>query len=206
MKFIKEHWLQLIILILLCMLIFSNCHKDKTKQVTTTVIKRDTTIVIKQDVHHTEPTLVKTITVTKDKWDVKYLPDTNYGKLYEQYLLLAKLYMAQNIYSDSTKIDSIGFISVIDTITHNGVKGRKIGYNLHYPTITNTITTTVQEKQKRMLYVGIGLEGNKTQIVNQFNAGLIYKNKRNNLFGFQAGVTSGGVIQFGISKYWKIKL
>ena len=165
------------------------------------IIVRDTVWQKKDSVIYTSPKVVQTIPVKIVS--EKYLPDPNYDKLILQYQELVKLHLAKNIQKDSVKIDSIGFVKVIDTVQNNIVQNRKWEYNLKYPIIKETIIQP--PKKVNQLYIGGGLQGNQYNIINSINGGLLYKNKKDQIYGLSIGINTNGQIVYGVSSYWKIK-
>ena len=165
------------------------------------IVVRDTVWRKKDSVIYTSPKVVQTIPVKVIS--EKYLPDPNYDKLVLQYQELVKLHLAKNIQKDSVQIDSIGFVKVTDTVQNNIVQNRKWEYNLKYPIIKETIIQPL--KKVNQLYIGGGLQGNQYNIINSINGGLLYKNKKDQIYGLSIGVNTNGQIVYGISSYWKIK-
>lgn len=164
-------------------------------------IVRDTVWIHHDSVVITKPQWVKTL---PGSIETKYLPDTNYQKLLVQYQNLLSLYFAKNIMKDSLKIDSIGYVHVKDTVTKNLISGRTYTYDLKYPVITTTIT--LPPDRKNQFYIGGSLQGTMTNPVNQINAGLMLKNRKDQLYGIYTGMNMHGELQFGVSSYWKIHL
>lgn len=165
------------------------------------IIVRDTVWQKKDSVIYTSPKVVQTIPVKIIS--EKYLPDPNYDKLVLQYQELVKLHLAKNIQKDSVRIDSIGFVKVIDTVQNNIVQNRKWEYNLKYPIIKETIIEP--PKKVNQLYIGGGLQGNQYNIINSVNGGVLYKNKKDQIYGLSVGINTNGQIVYGVSSYWKIK-
>ena len=166
------------------------------------IVIRDTIWQKKDSVIYTSPKVVQTIPVKIIS--EKYLPDPNYDKLLLQYQELVKLYLAKNIQKDSVKIDSIGFVKVIDTVQNNIVQNRKWEYNIKYPIIKETIIEP--PKKINQLYIGGGLQGNQYNIINSINGGILYKNKKDQIYGLSVGVNTNGQVVYGVSSYWKINL
>ena len=165
------------------------------------IVVRDTVWQKKDSVIYTSPKVVQTIPVKVIS--EKYLPNPNYEKLVLQYQELVKLHLAKNIQKDSVQIDSIGFVKVIDTVQNNVVQNRKWEYNLKYPIIKETIIQP--PKKTNQLYIGGELQGSQYNIINSINGGLLYKNKKDQIYGLSVGINTNGQIVYGISSYWKIK-
>ena len=165
------------------------------------VVIRDTVWQKKDSVVFTSPKVVQTIPVKIIS--EKYLPDPNYDKLVLQYQELVKLHLAKNIQKDSVQIDSIGFVKVTDTVQNNIVQNRKWEYNIKYPIIKETIIEP--PKKINQLYIGGGLQGNQYNIINSINGGILYKNKKDQLYGLSVGINTNGQVVYGVSSYWKIK-
>ena len=165
------------------------------------IVIRDTVWQKKDSVIYTSPKVVQTIPIKVV--NEKYLPDPNYDKLILQYQEIVKLHLAKNIQRDSVQIDSIGFVKVTDTVQNNVVQNRKWEYNIKYPIIKETIIQP--PKKVNQLYIGGGLQGNQYNIINSINGGLLYKNKKDQIYGLSVGINTNGQIVYGISSYWKIK-
>ena len=165
------------------------------------IVIRDTIWQKKDSVIYTSPKVIQTIPVKIIS--EKYLPDPNYDKLVLQYQELVKLHLSKNVQKDSVKIDSIGFVKVTDTVQNNIVQNRKWEYNLKYPIIKETIIEP--PKKVNQLYIGGGLQGNQYNIINSLNGGLLYKNKKDQIYGLSVGINTNGQVVYGVSSYWKIK-
>ena len=165
------------------------------------IVVRDTVWQKKDSVIYTSPKVVQTIPVKIIS--EKYLPDPNYDKLVLKYQELVKLHLAKNIQKDSVQIDSIGFVKVTDTVQNNIVQNRKWEYNIKYPIIKETVIQP--PKKVNQLYIGGGLQGNQYNIINSINGGILYKNKKDQLYGLSIGVNTNGQVVYGVSSYWKIK-
>lgn len=192
----------IVIIVLILVLFLQRCGKG-TDSVEPKII-RDTTWVIKDSTITTKPEVVGTITVPIDRWNTEYLPDTNYTKLLAQYMDVTNKFLASNIHSDSLKIDSVGYVHVKDTVSQNLITSRSYTYNLKYPIIKETII--IPEEKKTQVYIGGELEGDESQLFSDISAGLLLKNKKDQIFGLSVGYSVYGGIQFGLSSYWKIKL
>ena len=162
-------------------------------------IHKDSTVYSKPSVIKTEP-----YAVPVDRWKTEYLPDTNYSKLVKQYEEVVRELLAKNISKDSLKIDSIGYVHVTDTVSKNIVTGRSYKYSLKYPIVTTTIT--LPEPKKNQFYYGGGLQGGNINAIDQINAGLMFKNKKDQIYNITVGLNSQGRVIYGVNAYWKISL
>ena len=75
---------------------------------------------------------------------------TRYYKTDTIYII--KDYNQVKVYSDTMRIDSLGYAYIQDTISQNKVQGRGFSANFNLPTIT--ITKILETKSKNQLYLG----------------------------------------------------
>jgi hypothetical protein len=109
-------------------------------------------------------------------------------------------YYAKYFYTDTIKVDSLGFIVINDTVTRNLISKRDVQSNIFIPTTTVTNTTYLY---KRELFWGVAVSGNKEQI-QSVNGELMYVNKKRNAYGFGVGVDQNFQPIFTGRLYWKI--
>ena len=67
-------------------------------------------------------------------------------------ITIVKDYNQVNVYSDTMRIDSLGYAYIQDTISQNKIQGRGFSANFNLPTIT--ITKLIEKKDKNQLYLG----------------------------------------------------
>jgi len=204
MKFVKENFLSLITLVLVLVVLLQRCGAPNVSDKPTII--RDTTWIIKDSTIHSKPQIIKTIPVNiyHDTTYREYLPDTNYQKLVIQYQEVVNQLLTKNIQSDSLKVDSIGWVHVLDTVQKNLVVGRGFHYNLKYPIIKETVI--MPPVKKNQLYIGGEVVGTNINLVDGINAGVLLKNKKDQIFGLKAGLTADGQPNIGVSSFWKITL
>jgi hypothetical protein len=135
----------------------------------------------------------------------EYIADTNYSKLKAQYDALVIAYLAKNIYADTVKLDTLGYVTIADTIQKNNLQNRSYKYNYKIPTIHTTTTITKYAPLKNQLYVGGGVDGNKTVGVTNLSAGLLLKTKKDNIYSVTVGSNVEGQINYGFRTFWKLK-
>jgi hypothetical protein len=194
---------EILILALLVIILLQRCGGN-SEHPTAPQITRDTVWVQKNSTIISNPEVVRTVTVPIDRWETEYLPDTNYTKLVKQYTDLAEKFLASNIYRDSLHIDSLGYVLVKDTVAKNMLIGRTFSYDLHYPIIKETIKLSAPKKTQ--WFVGGFVQGEKGTLIDEIGAGLLIKNKKDQIFGGHVGLSTSGAIQIGVSSYWKIKI
>ena len=101
----------------------------------------------------------------------------------------------------------LGFGILTDVISQNSIESREIDWFFKIPTVYNT--TIVKELPKNEFYWGLNGGFNKEDIISNVGAGLILKNKKNNLFQLGLGIQNNSntsqlapFITGGM--YWKI--
>ena len=126
---------------------------------------------------------------------------------------LLKDFFAKNIYKDTLNLpDSLGIVSLIDTITQNKIFGRTFNASVKQRTIKETMI--VKEPAKTQLYYGLNAGFNKEDYVSAVGAGLILKTKKDKIYNLNIGVnnrtvdgTNGSFSPYvGFGTYWKIKV
>jgi hypothetical protein len=140
-----------------------------------------------------------------DTLPAEYIADTNYPKLKAQYDALVVSYLAKNIYADTVKLDTLGYVAVADTVHKNELQNRSYKYNYKIPTITVTNTITKQAPPKGALFIGGGITNTKQLELQTIQGGVLYKTKKDKIFGLHIGINNNSQVIYGVSSYWKIK-
>ena len=154
------------------------------------IIKYETKTVV---LHETDTEYVK------EPW---MIPDSNYAVLKQQFEDLVNLYAVKNIYKDTILVDTIGYITVTDTIQKNKMLQRKYFHLYSIPTIT--ITNVVPLPPKRELFLGAGVTFAYPTVPQGITTGLLFKDKKSRVFGLQCGVNTKGLVTYNASVYWNI--
>jgi hypothetical protein len=99
-------------------------------------------------------------------------------------ITIVKDYNQVKVYSDTMRIDSLGYAYIQDTISQNKIQGRGFSANFNLPTIT--ITKVIQPKPKSEVYLGV--LGDLRAFDNKvgLGLGLGYKTAKNGLFTINA--------------------
>jgi len=99
-------------------------------------------------------------------------------------ITIVKDYNQTKIYSDTIRIDSLGYAYIKDTISQNTIQGRGFSANFNLPTIK--ITQLIEKKPKNELYLGfIGdLKHSNGQI--GIGGSIAFKTAKNTLYSLNA--------------------
>lgn len=204
MDYVKNNFLSFVVIVLITILFLQRCSSDDNSTQAPIII-RDTTWVVKDSVVYSKPQIIKTIKSDSIIREYYRLPDTTpHHTLLSSYNELVERYLETNIQVDSLKIDSLGYVHVMDSVTKNRIVGRTYSYNLKYPLVKET--QYIPLKPKNQVYVGGGIAGTARLNINQINAGLLFKNKKDQIFGASVGLNTLGQVTYGVQSYWKIRL
>lgn len=157
---------------------------------------------------HINDTIIKKVNIVKKEYvyidKPQYKPGETIDTCKARFNDLLKEHLTMNIYSDTIKIDSIGRLIIKDTVWTNKLHGqRKIFADYKIPTITKTVTKF--EEPKRQLYIGGNILGN-TNSLQSITPGILYKNKKDQIYQANIGIGNNGDIIYGLGLYWKIKI
>ena len=201
---IKENLLSVVTLILLTIILLQRC--EGGKDIEAPKIVRDTVWISHDTMVVTKPQIIKTIPidVSRDTIINHYIPDTNYQKLVLQYQEVVNQLLAKNIHQDVIRIDTNGYVKITDTVQRNTVIGRSSEVSIKYPIIKETIT--LPAPKVRQVYAGGQVAGNSAELINSINAGLLLKNKKDQIYGITVGLSAQGQVSYGLQSYWKLKL
>ena len=171
--------------------------------------------VIKHDIDTFE--VVKTKVVTKKGSDIYH--ETIVEKEVQVQVpaivdtqALLKDYYSKVLYKDTLILpDSLGTVSLSDTISQNKIFGRTFNASVKQRTIKETLI--VKELPKTQVYYGFTGGFNKTDVVSNIGGGLLVKTKKDKIYNLGVGVsnrvtdgTNGTLSPYiGGGVYWKIK-
>jgi hypothetical protein len=123
---------------------------------------------------------------------------------------LLKDYYAKFIYKDTLILaDSLGKITIMDTITQNKIWSRTFIANVNSKVIRET--TVVNKPIQPQIYWGLNGGFNKSDIVSFIGTGVMLKTKQDKIYQLNLGVMNNVVENklmpvVGFGTYWKIKL
>jgi hypothetical protein len=201
------------LLVLIAIVVFQQCGGNKKG--TGEIVKVDGKKyeLIKHEIDTVE--VVKTKIVTKKGTDIVHeviLHDTAIKLIDVDTVALLHDYLAKYIYKDTLHLpDSLGEVSLIDTITKNKILGRTFNAKVKQREIKETLI--VKELPKTQVYYGLTGGFNKADVVSNLGAGLLIKTKKDKIYNLGVGIsnrvtdgTNGTLSPYiGGGVYWKIK-
>lgn len=194
-----------IIIAVLVVIIFlqRSCSSVSTTEEPTVVTKYDT--IWKK----THDTITKEVEVVKIEYvkpeGPEYTPGEHIDTCRARFNYLLKQHTVRRTYKDTIKLDSLGTITVIDTVWLNKLSKRTYIKDYKIPLVTKTTTIIKQPDPKRQLYIGGNLFGDKTTL-QSFTPGVLYKDRKDRVYQANVGVNFDGTLIFGVGTYWKINL
>ena len=199
------------LLLLIAIVVFQQCGGNKKG--TGEIVKVDGKKyeLIKHEIDTFE--IVKTKVVTKKGEDIYHetIKEVIIPTIVDTQALLQD-YFAKNIYKDTLNLpDSLGIVSLIDTITQNKILGRTFNASVKQRVIKET--TIVKELPKTKLFYGFEGGFNKADVVSHLGFGVLVNTKKDKIFHLGIGAanrttdgTSGALSPYiGGGVYWKIK-
>lgn len=118
---------------------------------------------------------------------------------------ILKEYYSKYVYIDTLVLnDSLGYITVTDTITNNKILGRLWDSKVNKITITDVIY--LEKDKTNQLFIGGVIGADNVNLVNFIGPSVVFKNKKEQLYSFGAGFSNNRTISIQGGMYWKIKL
>jgi len=204
-KYLNKLDLKVILIIGLLVVVFlmrtCNQNKDKTDTIKINGKKYD---VIQHDIdtqylQHDTIIYKKGKNIIKDTTifvEIPSIVDTN--------KILQDFY-SKNVYKDTITLnDSLGTISLIDTISENKIQDRKYNIKVREKIVKEFLV--VKEPSKGQLYIGGTINVDKINLLNYVGPSLLYKTKKDNLYSFGIGYGINKSVSIQGGTYWKIKL
>lgn len=159
--------------------------------------------VIKHEIDTVD--IVKTKVVTKQGKDI-YHDTTIFVQVPMNIdtLEIIKAYFAKNVFKDTLRLpDSLGYVTVQDTISQNKIADRQYFASVKQRTIKET--TIVKELPKTKIFWGVGAGFDKPDFIHHVDVNLLINTKCDRLYNIGAGVDINKVPFINASIYWKIK-
>jgi hypothetical protein len=212
-SFIKLNFKYLLVAALFLMLYFQGCFdrfvdtQKPTRDTSTTTTQVPQPIIIMPPYTPTQTgSTVFPITIPG-----QYTPSQDVAKLTEQYNELVKQFLAVKTYKDSIQLkdtagNRVGVVDLTQIVSENQLKSTQPSYKLNFPHTTTTITIKEPYKIRNQVFIGGGVGTRlNTNLISEAELGLMFKNKKENMFGL-AGVYDFNNKQPGlkVSYYKKI--
>lgn len=196
------------ITIVIIYLLFRGFNNGVSSPISTTVINGKKYEVVK----YVTDTVVKTITQTKiiKGKDIyhqviveKRLPST------VDTIKIIQDYHNKVVYVDSLKLeDSLGTVTIIDTISNNKIVNRK--WSSFIKQKTNIQKEIIKELPRNQIYFGFNLGISKVELIRNISAGLLLKTKKDKIYQASIGITNVNINNTqpyaSVGMFWKIKL
>lgn len=200
----KINFTYIIIAVLVAIIFLQrSCSSVSTTEQPSVVTKYDT---VWKETHDTITKEVEVVKIQHVKPEgPEYTPGENIDTCRARFNYLLKQHTARRTYKDTIFLDSLGTITVIDTVWLNKLKERTYIKDYKIPFVTKTVTVTQQAEAKRQLYIGGNLFGDKTQL-QYATPGILYKDKKDRVYQANLGFNFNGTLTYGIGAYWKINL
>lgn len=192
----------LLILILVGIIVFDRCSPSKKPEIIKIDGKPYELIKWKIDTQEVEKKII-----IKKPGDMIFKDTTIYVEVPQKVdtVKILRQFFAKNVYRDTLKLpDSLGFVSMLDTISQNKILYRTFSAEVKERIITDT--KIVKDLPKTQVYLGVNSQFSKPNFVNSVGGSILLKTKRDKIFQLGGGVTSDNLspyINGGI--YWKIK-
>lgn len=117
---------------------------------------------------------------------------------------ILKDYFSRRFYIDTLDLGQKSFVIVKDTIAENKILSRVFESSITERIINDTLFLV--EPPKRQMFVGFQMGFDKKDIINYGGLSLIYKDKKDKLFGLGLGINSNGRPTIMGNMNWKIQL
>lgn len=117
---------------------------------------------------------------------------------------ILKNYFAMTIYKDTLKLkDSLGYITITDTISKNKIKGRTFLSNVNKIKIFDTII--VEPTKQIEFYAGGTMGVDKINLVNFIGPTFNIKTKKDNVYGVSIGINNNKSVTILGTVLWRLK-
>lgn len=117
---------------------------------------------------------------------------------------ILKDYFSKRFYIDTIDLGQKSFVIIKDTISENKILARVYESSITERVINDTLF--LKELPKRQVFVGPQLGFDKKDIINYGGLNILYKDKKDKIFGLGIGINSNSQPTIMGSVYWKIKL
>jgi|TARA_B100000927_G_C16393111_1_gene440177 hypothetical protein len=169
----------IILVLIIVILLLRQCSGDGGE-----ITPSEPTIVTKVETKYDTITIDKKVYVPKWKTKIVTQVDSILVNTPIDTLEVLKDYYAKNVFVDKIELDSLGFVTITDTIWKNTLFNRLVESELIIPTTTVTQTEYINPRE---FYVGFGLNGTSKQF-NYVGGSILYRTRKKQAFGLGIGL------------------
>lgn len=169
----------IILVLIVVILLLRQCSGDGGE-----ITPSEPTIVTKVETKYDTITIDKKVYVPKWKTKIVTQVDSILVNTPIDTLEVLKDYYAKNVFVDKIELDSLGFVTITDTIWKNTLFNRLVESELIIPTTTVTQTEYINPRE---FYVGFGLNGTSKQF-NYVGGSILYRTRKKQAFGLGIGL------------------
>lgn len=169
----------IILVLIVVILLLRQCSGDGGE-----ITPSEPTIVTKVETKYDTITIDKKVYVPKWKTKIVTQVDSILVNTPIDTLEVLKDYYAKNVFVDKIELDSLGFVTITDTILKNTLFNRLVESEIIIPTTTVTQTEYINPRE---FYVGFGLNGTSKQF-NYVGGSILYRTRKKQAFGLGIGL------------------
>jgi hypothetical protein len=169
----------IILVLIVVILLLRQCSGDGGE-----ITPSEPTIVTKVETKYDTITIDKKVYVPKWKTKIVTQVDSILVNTPIDTLEVLKDYYAKNVFVDKIELDSLGFVTITDTIWKNTLFNRLVESEIIIPTTTVTQTEYINPRE---FYVGFGLNGTSKQF-NYVGGSILYRTRKKQAFGLGIGL------------------
>ena len=169
----------IILVLIIVILLLRQCSGDGGE-----ITPSEPTIVTKVETKYDTITIDKKVYGPKWKTKIVTQVDSILVNTPIDTLEVLKDYYAKNVFVDKIELDSLGFVTITDTIWKNTLFNRLVESEIIIPTTTVTQTEYINPRE---FYIGFGLNGTSKQF-NYVGGSILYRTRKKQAFGLGIGL------------------
>ena len=178
-KYFGDNRNLIILVLIIVILLLRQCSGDGGE-----ITPSEPTIVTKVETKYDTITIDKKVYVPKWKTKIVTQVDSILVNTPIDTLEVLKDYYAKNVFVDKIELDSLGFVTITDTIWKNTLFNRQVSSDIIIPTTTVTQTEYINPRE---FYIGFGLNGTSKQF-NYVGGSILYRTRKKQAFGLGIGL------------------
>ena len=186
----------IILVLIVVILLLRQCSGDGGE-----ITPSEPTIVTKVETKYDTITIDKKVYVPKWKTKIVTQVDSILVNTPIDTLEVLKDYYAKNVFVDKIELDSLGFVTITDTIWKNTLFNRLVESEIIIPTTTVTQTEYINPRE---FYVGFGLNGTTKQF-NYVGGSILYRTRKKQAFGLGIGLNDQFQPIISTQFLWKLE-